>query len=92
MEPESMKGTEEASMHGWTPNPEAEVHLSDREQQVLVGIAEGLTNRELAEKLGIGIKTVESYRARLVAKLGLRTRGELANYARSRQLGDNITS
>ncbi len=39
------------------------ISLSDREQQVLFGIADGMSNREIAESMGIGIKTVESYRA-----------------------------
>lgn len=57
------------------------VTLSDRELEVLFGIADGQSNREIAEQMRIGIKTVESYRARLVAKLHLRTRPELAQYA-----------
>jgi DNA-binding NarL/FixJ family response regulator len=67
------------------------ISLSDREQQVLFGIADGMSNREIAESMGIGIKTVESYRARLVAKLRLRTRTELADYANTRFQRKNRT-
>ena len=67
------------------------ISLSDREQQVLFGIADGMSNREIAESMGIGIKTVESYRARLVAKLRLRTRIELTEYANARFQRKNRT-
>jgi two-component system response regulator NreC len=56
--------------------------LSSREEQVLRHVARGFTNREIAARLGIGIKTVETFRARLCVKLGLRTRAELVEYAR----------
>ncbi|HZU44336.1 MAG TPA: response regulator transcription factor, partial [Terriglobales bacterium] len=44
-------------------------HLSCRELQVLKGIAAGFTNRELASKMQLSIKTVETYRARIYQKL-----------------------
>jgi two-component system response regulator NreC len=55
--------------------------LSRREHEVLVLLARGHTNREIAEQLGIGVKTVETYRGRLAIKLGLRTRAEYFKYA-----------
>jgi PAS domain S-box-containing protein len=54
--------------------------LSLRERQVLQRVAEGLTNREVAEQLQLSIKSVEAYRARLMSKLGLKTRAELVRY------------
>jgi two-component system response regulator NreC len=54
--------------------------LSGRERQVLQRVAEGLTNREVAEQLQLSIKSVEAYRARLMSKLGLKTRAELVRY------------
>jgi two-component system, NarL family, response regulator NreC len=57
--------------------------LSGRERAVLVGIATGHTNAELATELGLSIKTVEGYRARACEKLGLRTRSDLVQYALS---------
>ena len=55
--------------------------LSAREQQVLQSVAQGMTNREIAEELFLSIKTVESYRSRLMQKLGVSTRAELVRYA-----------
>ena len=55
--------------------------LSGREREVLEGIARGVTQREIAESLGVSIKTVETYRARIADKLGLLTRAELVDYA-----------
>jgi DNA-binding NarL/FixJ family response regulator len=45
--------------------------LSDREKEVLQGIAEGKTNKLLASDLGINIKTVEAHRTQLARKLGI---------------------
>jgi DNA-binding NarL/FixJ family response regulator len=55
--------------------------LSARERQVLGLLARGHTRREIAERLAIGVKSVETYRSRLTRKLGLRTRAELVRYA-----------
>jgi two-component system response regulator NreC len=56
--------------------------LSPREHQVLILLAQGYTNREVAEQLYVSIKTVETHRARIARKLGLRNRAELIRYAR----------
>ena len=55
--------------------------LSGREQQVLMWVALGHTHREVAETLAVSIKTVETYRARLADKLGLRSRADLVRFA-----------
>ncbi len=55
--------------------------LSPREREVLELLALGHTQREVAERLGVGTKSVETYRSRLGEKLGLRTRAELVRYA-----------
>ena len=55
--------------------------LSDREQQVLQFLAEGHTNKEIGVKLDLSVKTIETYRARLAAKLQLRTRADIVRYA-----------
>jgi two-component system response regulator NreC len=55
--------------------------LSAREHQVLQLLALGQTNREVAQHIGIGVKTVETYRLRLGTKLGLRTRADIVTYA-----------
>ena len=55
--------------------------LSDRERQVLIGIARGFSNKELAAEFGLSVKTVETYKARVAEKLGLRTRADIVRYA-----------
>lgn len=55
--------------------------LSGREREVLRYIANGLTSKEIAAKLKIGIRTAETYRARLLKKLGARTSAEAARMA-----------
>ena len=58
-----------------------EARLSRREREVLEQLALGHTNQEVADKLRIGVKSVETYRTRLTEKLGLRTRADLVRYA-----------
>jgi len=55
--------------------------LSDREREVLVLVAQGHTNQAIADRLQLSVKTVESYRARLMSKLKLRSRAELTQLA-----------
>ena len=55
--------------------------LSPREIEVLRLVALGDTNREIAERLFLSVRTVETYRARLMGKLNLKSRGELVRYA-----------
>jgi two-component system response regulator NreC len=55
--------------------------LSPREREVLQLIAEGYTNRQIAEILSISIKTVQAHRSNLMSKLDLHDRGELIKYA-----------
>lgn len=58
-----------------------EERLSPREREVLELLAYGYTNQEIAEKIFVSVKTVETYRARLTQKLGVKTRAELVRYA-----------
>lgn len=55
--------------------------LSDRELHVIKQVARGHTNQEVAEKLSLSVKTVETYRARAMEKLGLTSRAALVRYA-----------
>ncbi|MBA3553966.1 MAG: response regulator transcription factor [Gemmatimonadales bacterium] len=55
--------------------------LTARERQVLVGVAEGRTNREIALELGISHRTVETHRESLMRKLGIRTVAGLTRVA-----------
>lgn len=63
------------------PDRGPHVALSDREQAVLVRIARGFSNKEIASALSISVKTVESYKARVVEKLGFRSRVDIVRYA-----------
>lgn len=60
--------------------------LSHRERQVVQHVTEGKSNKEVAAIMNISIRTVETYRARVMLKLGLRSIAELVRYA----LSDNI--
>ena len=55
--------------------------LSDREREVLMRIAKGFSNKEIAAELGLSVKTVETYKGRVAEKLGLRTRVDIVRYA-----------
>jgi two-component system response regulator NreC len=55
--------------------------LTEREQEILALIADGLTNRQIAEQLVVSVKTVETHRTNLMQKLDLHDRTELVKYA-----------
>lgn len=64
-----------------TPINTVEVTLTHREIEVLKLIAQGYTNRQVGEMLNLSMRTVESHRANLMAKLGISSRVELVRYA-----------
>jgi two-component system response regulator NreC len=70
------------------PESAAPDELSDRELEVLRLIALGHTNNEIAERLFLSVRTVESHRAHIQQKLGLTSRSELVRYALERGLID----
>jgi DNA-binding NarL/FixJ family response regulator len=55
--------------------------LTDREKQVLKLVADGLANKEVADVLGISVKTAMSHREKVMEKLGLHNRTELVRFA-----------
>ena len=55
--------------------------LSEREAEVLLLIAQGLSNKEIAARLRISVKTVETYKARSMEKLGLSGRADIVRFA-----------
>ncbi len=65
--------------------------LSERELQVLRLIAAGYTRQQIAERLHLSVKTVETYKARVMEKLHLETRAELVRYALQKGLLDDET-
>ncbi|MCH9652156.1 MAG: response regulator transcription factor [Deltaproteobacteria bacterium] len=55
--------------------------LSDREFQVMLLIAKGMPSREIAEELSLSIKTISTYRSRILEKMNLKNNAELMLYA-----------
>ena len=55
--------------------------LSKRESEVLKAVAYGFTNREIAERLGISVKSIETYRYRVAEKLNFNSRADLVRFA-----------
>jgi two-component system, NarL family, response regulator LiaR len=57
------------------------LRLTDREKQVLKGLADGQSTKEMASALRVSVKTVESHRKKIMSKLGLHSVAELTKYA-----------
>ncbi|MEZ6233505.1 MAG: response regulator transcription factor [Phycisphaerales bacterium] len=55
--------------------------LSQREREVFEAVARGHTSQAVADRLGLSVKTIESYRARVMQKLGLRSRADVVRLA-----------
>ncbi len=69
------------------PDGEApESLLSNREMQVLIRLARGARTREVAKDLSLSVSTVETYRGRVLEKLGLRNNSDLTRFAIRRGL------
>ncbi len=64
-----------------SPHHNAAPALTERETAVLKMAGLGLTNKEIASRLDVGVKSVETYKARGLEKLGLKTRADLVRYA-----------
>jgi DNA-binding NarL/FixJ family response regulator len=60
--------------------------LTSREREVLIAIAEGLSNKEIACRLGVGVRTVETHRERIMRKLNIHSVAKLTRYALSKGL------
>lgn len=68
---------------GGDPNPG---QLTDREREVLIHIAEGLSNKEIASVLNLGVRTVETHRERIMRKLDIHSVAGLTKFAISKGL------
>ena len=64
------------------------VALSDREREVVRLIADGYTNPEIAEQMDVAERTVKTYRARAIEKLGFSSRAEITAYVRRTGLAE----
>jgi two-component system, NarL family, nitrate/nitrite response regulator NarL len=60
--------------------------ISAREREVLIAIAEGLSNKEIACRLGVGVRTVETHRERIMRKLNIHSIAGLTKFAISKNL------
>lgn len=76
-------GTHNAATRGDLPGGRVAViqGLSDREREVLANVAAGYTSQQIANQLGLSVKTVESYRSRAMHKLSIKSRAELVSVA-----------
>ena len=74
------------------PPKEAHATLSDREFQVLCMIGSGKTGREVAAELALSMKTISTYRSRILEKLNLRNNLEIVRYAVRHRLVENERS
>ncbi|MBB2975257.1 DNA-binding NarL/FixJ family response regulator [Microbacterium endophyticum] len=72
-----------------TPESAPSVELTLRERQALELITEGLTNRQIGERLGIAEKTVKNYVSGLLAKLGMERRTQVAAYGAAAHARDS---
>jgi DNA-binding NarL/FixJ family response regulator len=63
--------------------PALMAQLSEREADVLRLLAQGFATKEIADRLAIGIKTVDTYKSRAAEKLDLRTRAQIVRFAAS---------
>ncbi|BBH24135.1 DNA-binding response regulator [Paenibacillus baekrokdamisoli] len=60
--------------------------LSDREKEIMAKVAQGFSNKEIADQLIISVKTVESHKSNLMDKLGLKTKPDLVKLAMKKGL------
>lgn len=92
--PSMAKSLVEEVIHGSNANNELPFDtyelLSQREKEVLRLITQGYTNQEIAGRLSLSIKTVETYKARMMEKLNINNRAELVRYALQRGLLTDI--
>ena len=77
----AVHSSSKASGDAHTDQDERTKSLTDQERRILELLAEGLTNRQIAERMFLAEKTVKNYVSNLLAKLGLSRRTEAAVFA-----------
>ena len=73
-------------VRGTGPGGEKVMQLTNREREVLIHIADGLSNKEIANQLGVGVRTVETHRERIMRKLNIHSVAGLTKFAISQGL------
>lgn len=87
LDPELTRRVMERLRAAAEPKDEGVEHLSSQERRILDLIAEGMTNRQIADTLYLSEKTVKNYVSNLLAKLGMHRRTEAAVFAVRRRQG-----
>jgi len=72
---------DKADMRSSSTDPGPLETLSQREREILKLVADGTTSREIAERLSISPKTVDTYRSRLMSKIGVKNLAGLVKFA-----------
>ena len=62
-------------------DPAPEDELTNREREILRMVALGFSNKEIAHKVSVSVKSVETYKARATEKLKLHSRAQIVNFA-----------
>lgn len=65
----------------YNPEDSSPVSITKREQEILNKVADGMTSKEISERLDISVRTVQAHRSNVMQKLGLKTGAELIRYA-----------
>jgi DNA-binding NarL/FixJ family response regulator len=86
--PHASKVLADRYRHPGPARPDPYGDLTPREREVFHLVCEGRTTKEVARELGIGVKTAENHRSRILDKLGLSNTAELVRYAARRGLLD----
>lgn len=68
-------------MFGSPALPEQDRHITKREQEIVVGIANGLSTKQIAGSLGISVSTAECHRERVMKKLNIHSAAGLVRFA-----------
>lgn len=76
----AIAGTVQRLAQAPTP-PEGSTSLSPRERDVLRGVAAGRSSKEIADELGLSVRTIENHRARIMRRTGFRSTAELTLHA-----------
>lgn len=74
-------------------SPASEISLSKREEQIITMLSDGMVNKDIADALGISVRTIEAHRFNILRKFQVNSMEEAVEYAKSAQLiGRNTAS